>query len=171
LLDAMLVRSDNAAAETLAADYPGGRKAFIKAMNNTARELGMYRTKFVDPSGLGIGNVSTAMEVATLIQAAAGFDSVKESSTKPRTQIHRTSLKNTNTPILFKHNSIVTSSKTGFTRPAGFCVAMSLEKHDNKYVVVVLGSASPISRFNTADNLINTHVAKTPFKEYNLSKI
>ena len=29
LFQAMLVRSDNAAAETLAADYPGGRNAFI----------------------------------------------------------------------------------------------------------------------------------------------
>lgn len=171
LLDAMLVRSDNAAAETLAADYPGGRRAFIKAMNNTARDLGLKHTRFVDPSGLGIGNVSTAMEVAKLTQAAAKFDWIKESSTKPQTQIHRTSLKNTNTPLLFKHNSIVTSSKTGFTRPAGFCVALSLEKYDSKYIVVVLGSTSPTSRFNTANHLINTHVAKTPFREYNLSKI
>lgn len=171
LLDAMLMRSDNAAAETLAADYPGGRKEFIKAMNKMAQSMSLTKTRFVDPSGLGIGNVSTAIEVARLSRAAAGYTGIRESSTMPKMHIRRISLRNTNTPLLFKHSSVVTSSKTGFTRPAGFCVALSLEKHDSKYIVVVLGSTSPTSRFNTANHLINTHVAKTPFREYNLSKI
>jgi serine-type D-Ala-D-Ala endopeptidase (penicillin-binding protein 7) len=59
LLKAMLIKSDNAAAETLAEDYPGGRSAFIARMNYQARLWDMKRTSFVDPSGLGVFNVST----------------------------------------------------------------------------------------------------------------
>ena len=60
LLNALLVNSDNAAAETFAADYPGGRSAFLHAMNQRAWNLGMYSTQFQDPSGLSSGNVSNA---------------------------------------------------------------------------------------------------------------
>ena len=37
LLTAMLVKSDNGAAETLAQDYPGGVPAFVQRMNTQAR--------------------------------------------------------------------------------------------------------------------------------------
>ena len=49
LFTAMLVRSDNAAAETLAGDYPGGRKEFIWRMNQQAREIGVSMLYFVIP--------------------------------------------------------------------------------------------------------------------------
>ena len=52
ILQAMLVRSDNDAAETLAADYPGGRTAFLAAMNLKADLLGMPHANFSDVSGL-----------------------------------------------------------------------------------------------------------------------
>ena len=50
LFDAMLVRSDNAAAETLAQDFPGGRVAFVRAMNRRALSLGMTSTSPLEPS-------------------------------------------------------------------------------------------------------------------------
>ena len=52
LLEAMLVKSDNAAAETLAEDYPGGRTAFIAEMNRQAQAWQLYNTTFDDASGL-----------------------------------------------------------------------------------------------------------------------
>ena len=72
LLDAMLVRSDNAAAETLAADYPGGRKEFIWRMNQQAREWGINAV-FRDPTGLDRGNMATAGDVGHLAVYAAGY--------------------------------------------------------------------------------------------------
>ena len=42
LLNAMLVKSDNGAAETLADNYPGGRKVFIEDMNRNAFSYGIY---------------------------------------------------------------------------------------------------------------------------------
>ncbi|MBP6881866.1 MAG: L,D-transpeptidase family protein [Candidatus Pacebacteria bacterium] len=57
LLQLLLVESSNEAAEVIAGEY--GREDFITEMNTKATKLGMSSTKFVDPSGLGSGNVSS----------------------------------------------------------------------------------------------------------------
>lgn len=57
LLQLLLVESSNESAEVIAGEY--GREAFITEMNNKAAQLGMSSSKFVDPSGLGSGNVSS----------------------------------------------------------------------------------------------------------------
>jgi beta-lactamase class A len=79
LFDAMLVRSDNAAAETLAEDFPGGRAAFVRAMNRRAVALGMTSTRFQDPSGLSRNNVGTAGDVGTLVTQLANTHSYEKS--------------------------------------------------------------------------------------------
>ena len=79
LFDAMLVRSDNAAAETLAADYPGGRKEFVWRMNQQAREWGINAT-FRDPTGLDRGNMATAGDVGHLAVYAAGYWVIRDDS-------------------------------------------------------------------------------------------
>lgn len=52
LLYGLVLHSGNDAAETLANNYPGGRTAFIHAMNNKAKALGMLDTNYTNPSGL-----------------------------------------------------------------------------------------------------------------------
>jgi D-alanyl-D-alanine endopeptidase (penicillin-binding protein 7) len=64
LLQLLLVESSNEAAETLAGEV--GREAFISAMNDKARQLGMMHTTFADPSGLSADNVSTAGDLYIL---------------------------------------------------------------------------------------------------------
>ena len=51
-----LMSSENRAAASLAHHYPGGYKAFIKAMNAKAKSLGMNNTRFVEPTGLSVHN-------------------------------------------------------------------------------------------------------------------
>ncbi|MCP6492032.1 D-alanyl-D-alanine endopeptidase, partial [Klebsiella pneumoniae] len=61
-----LMSSENRAAASLAHHYPGGYKAFIKAMNAKAKSLGMNNTRFVEPTGLSVHNVSTARDLTKL---------------------------------------------------------------------------------------------------------
>lgn len=61
LLQLLLVESSNEAAEVIANNY--GRDKFIQAMNVKARELGLRDTVFVDPSGIGGGNVSSVNDL------------------------------------------------------------------------------------------------------------
>ena len=137
LFHAMLIRSDNGAAETIASDYPGGRKSFIEAMNRKALQIGMLSTYFKDPTGLSIQNTSTATDITNMVIAASYYSVIRETSIKKQAlfetmykkRIRTIALKNTNQPLLFEFDQIIIS-KTGFTNPAGWCVALMVEKKE-----------------------------------------
>ncbi len=66
LMASMFVVSSDDAAEALADNY--GRERFLQAMNDTAISLGMDDTRFVSPSGLSAGNLSTASDLYKLVE-------------------------------------------------------------------------------------------------------
>lgn len=175
LLAAMLVRSDNAAAETLARDYPGGRDAFIRAMNAKAQSLKMMHTRFADPSGLSRDNQSTAQDIGEMMLASVRYDVIREATvarqasfeTYHRQKIRTIELPNTNRPLLLEFDSIIVS-KTGWTTPAGWCVGMVVEKDRQVYVVVVLGSKTKQERFETARRLMINHIPDRQIQDLNL---
>lgn len=65
LMYPLLMVSSNDAAEALARSL--GRTKFLREMNNFAQEIGAYRTYFDDPSGLSPLNVSTATDMALIL--------------------------------------------------------------------------------------------------------
>lgn len=172
LLKAMLIKSDNAAAETLAEDYPGGRSAFIARMNHQADLWEMKNTKFVDPSGLGVFNVSTARDVADLMQTSTGYWFIREVSglkqvafeTKYAKKIRTINLAHTSGPLLFTFDNVLVS-KTGLTTAAGWCVGMVVEQNQQQYVVVVLGSKNKKQRLDTVKDIRYNHVVDTNLRE------
>jgi len=165
LFHAMLIRSDNGAAETIAADYPGGRDKFISAMNERAMLMGLKNTHFNDPTGLNSGNVSTADDVAHLVVGAAYYPQIRRISTKEEStiliQVKRKErpvvLSNTNKVLLHEFDSILLS-KTGFTNPAGFCVAILIEqqvKNETRHqVIVVMGAKNTAQRVDTVKRMM-----------------
>lgn len=165
LLHAMLIKSDNAAAETIAADYPGGRQNFINAMNVRAGLIGLKNTNFNDPSGLDKGNVSTAEDVTRMVVSAAYYPMIRNISTKKEStiliQVKRQEwpvvLSNTNR-VLLKEFDTIRLSKTGFTNPAGFCVAILIQQPVNNemhhQVIVVMGAKSSAQRVDTVKRMM-----------------
>lgn len=181
LFAAMLVRSDNKASEILANDYPGGRKAFIRAMNQKAKQLDMTAARFVDPSGLSAGNVATIGEVSTLVQVAATQPIIADTSVLKQVEVknrkYRVILDNTNKMLLADFDSIKIS-KTGYTSASGWSLAVILEHQGQRFVVIVLGAESKEKRYELAKNLIQKHhkdiefdVAQTQNRVYNNSVI
>jgi len=168
LFDAMQVSSNNAAAETLAQDYPGGRSAFVQAMNRRASGLGMTSTRFQDPSGLSRNNVGTAGDMGTLVTTAGKYALIREISVQRQIQIEShfkkrirvISLPNTNQPLLFDFDNIHVS-KTGFTNPAGWCVALLVEKNKQTFAIVVLGAENKSKRLDTIKDLMYNHISDT----------
>lgn len=175
LLQAMLVRSDNAAAETLANDYPGGRSAFIAAMNAQAQEWGMKNTRFEDPTGLSANNISTATEVVSMMEAASGYWIIQEVTTRKqiaveaqfKKRIRTVNLKNTNSPLLFEFDNIIVS-KTGFTSRAGFCLGLVVDQQRQRYIIVVLGSQTKQDRKRTVEKVMYNHVIDNQLPEMEL---
>ena len=172
LLNAMLVKSDNAAAETLAEDYPGGRTAFVAAMNRYSFMWGMPNTQFSDPAGLGVFNVSTAHEVAELVHTASGYWFIREASskkqvaieTKYKKKIRTIRLDHTSGPLLLTFDNVLVS-KTGLTNAAGWCVGLYAEHKKQEYIVVVLGSRNKQARLNTVKDIRYNHIVDINLRE------
>lgn len=159
LLYAMLVKSDNAAAETLAENYPGGRSVFMFMMNLKARDLNLPYTQFVDPSGLSVFNVSTLREVGAMFKAASQYELIRSVSTLKEVQLpaqkkkRAVSFVNTNFNILSQFRDIVVS-KTGFTNPAGFCMGLILNRQGHEFIVIVLGEKNKNQRTATVARIM-----------------
>lgn len=153
LLNAMLVKSDNGAAETLAANHPGGRLAFVQDMNNKAKQIGMSRTQFNDPSGLSVFNVSTLDDIVRMIVAASSYNHIRSVSTQPWVQVRgdkKTSVTVTNTAhALFANIPATVVAKTGYTNHAGYCAVMLIDRGDHAYVLAMLGANSRHTRDTT----------------------
>ena len=163
LMTAMLVKSDNSAAETLAGDYPGGREEFIREMNDHARKLGMLSTHFEDASGLSPNNVSSAEDIVLLVKAALKLDYMRRTTTIKHTEIEvpgkkkpvKIQITNTNSPLLGAHDNAVLS-KTGLTSRAGWCVAMAFEQEGQQFIVVVMGAKNKPERTKTVERTLAT---------------
>lgn len=165
LFEAMLIRSDNAAAETIASDYPGGRESFIRDMNIRAMMLNMHNTKFNDPSGLSPYNVSTASEISNMVIEASNYNTIKNISVKKHTMIEtkykkkvrKIVLNNTNRRVLFQFDNVIVS-KTGFTNPAGYCVAIMVEQNNRKHAIVILGAKNSKERVDTVKEIMYNNI-------------
>lgn len=142
LLRIALMASENHAAYVLARHHPGGLSAFVADMNAHARELGMERTRFVDPSGLSSGNRSTAEDLLKLITATAGYPKIREFSDTPRHTVrfrnpgYRLRYGNTNV-LVYRDHWDVGLSKTGYLDEAGRCLVL-LTGIDGRRVAMVL---------------------------------
>lgn len=152
LLRLALMSSENRAAAALARHYPGGDKAFAKAMNDKARKLGMTRSRFVEGTGLSAGNVSTARDLSLMLKAASGYPLIRQFSTDSR---HTVALargarefRNTN-PLVKDPNWEISLSKTGYIEEAGRCLVMQTWMRGRPVLVVLLDSFG--SRTRTAD--------------------
>lgn len=153
LLQLAIVKSDNKAADDLCENYPGGRHACILAMNAKANELGLHHTRFIEPTGLSVMNVSTAEELVKLVMAASKYHEIVFASkmSEVKIQIRKKWLvfHNTNPIIGKRHDFIV--SKTGYIRASGGCIVMMLDTDIGRRIVVVLGSKNTRTRIPEAE--------------------
>lgn len=153
LIQLSMVRSDNTAADTLCKHYPGGYTNCVYAMNVKAQALGLTNTRFVDATGLGQGNVSTAEELIKLVQAAAEYPELVQASkmTEVKIQLKKRWLifRNTNPIIGRRHEFVI--SKTGWIRASGGCIVMMLDTDVGRRIVIVLGSKNTHTRIPEAE--------------------
>ena len=152
LLRLALMASENRAARTLARTYPGGMPEFVRTMNLKAKVLGMTQTRFDDPSGLSSNNVSSARDLAKLINAASRDPMIREFSTLPSYDVrvgkNMLSFRNTNL-LIGKPDWNIVVQKTGFTNDAGECLVMETTIGERSVVMVLLNSFGKLTR--TAD--------------------
>lgn len=158
LMHLLLIASDNAAARVLARVSIHGAVGFVARMNTTAQDMGLAHTTYADSSGLLKANVSTALDMAKLIVAVSSNDYISRimqtTSHAFRTVAKRVVSFRT-TDHLLMHDMPVVAAKTGFTNPAGFCLASLLRVPDavRSVAIVVLGARTNAERFVEVENL------------------
>lgn len=149
-----LMSSENRAAHALARTYPGGTSAFVSAMNVKARQLGMDQTRYVDASGLSSGNQSSARDLALLADAAHEHSVLRRYSTSPgyRLALGTRSLQYVNSNRLVREGEWpIGLQKTGYISEAGQCLVVQTRLKGRNVIMVLLDSASKISRIRDAE--------------------
>ena len=158
LLLLALMSSDNRAAAALGRTYPGGKRAFVKAMNNKAFELGMGNSFFVESTGLSSRNVSTARDLAKLVGAAYNYKLIRKYTT---TAAYSVKLPRRKHALLYKNSNILVRrgvwdidiSKTGFLKAAGRCLVMHAQILGKPIIIVLLDSWGKNTRIGDANRI------------------
>lgn len=159
MLKLALMASENRAAASLARNYPGGTPAFVQAMNAKAAELGMASSHFMDATGLNPGNVSTAGDLAKMVESAHGYPLIREYTTSDSFRIEseekrRRILSYVNSNRLIKsHKWEIGLSKTGYISEAGRCLVMQAMIADKPTIIVLLDSWGKMSRIGDANRI------------------
>jgi D-alanyl-D-alanine endopeptidase (penicillin-binding protein 7) len=153
-----LMSSENRAATALGRTFPGGTDAFIVAMNQKARTIGMTDSWFADAAGLRVENVSTAADLALMIDAAAEYPLIRQATTTKRQEVRpyarRGPLTYGNTNRLLKNaNWDIELSKTGYINEAGRCLVMQANIEGEDVSIVLLNSFGKLTPFGDSNRL------------------
>jgi D-alanyl-D-alanine endopeptidase (penicillin-binding protein 7) len=158
LLRLALMASENRAANALARTCPGGRKAFVQAMNKKARAIGMTSSRFADPAGLDSGNVATARDMVKMVRAAQKYPLIREATTTGNLRVYpykgKGELRFNNTNRLLKNAAWqIQLSKTGYINEAGRCLVMQASIADQPLVIVLLNSFGKLTPFGDSNRI------------------
>ncbi|MDP2752713.1 MAG: D-alanyl-D-alanine endopeptidase [Rhodocyclaceae bacterium] len=156
MLRLALMASENRAASALSRHYPGGREAFIAAMNQKAKALGLSDTRFLDSTGLTSANVSSARDLARMVDAAHQYPLIREFSTgtNHKIKVAGRSLTFSNTNGLVKSSVWdIGLSKTGYIREAGKCLVMQARLNNKPMIIVLLDSWGRQTRIGDANRI------------------
>ena len=158
LIRLALMSSENRAANALARTYPGGREAFVEAMNEKARALGMDDSHFADPAGLDASNVASPRDLVKMVRAADEYLLIREATTTRTTSVSpykkRGPLKFGNTNRLLANSAWeINLSKTGYINEAGRCLVMEVEIAEQPLVIVLLNSFGKLTPFGDSNRI------------------
>ena len=144
LLYGLMLRSGNDAAIQIANYVGGSMQGFVSMMNETASNIGMKNTVFLNSSGLeennGEGNMSTSYDMALLMSEAMKNEDfrtivgTKEKIVKTNYKTYQWFNKNK----LLNNYDYCTGGKTGFTEKARRTLVTTASKDNMNFVIVTL---------------------------------
>ncbi len=170
---ALVTKSANDVATTVAENLSGSERTFALKMTATARKLGMSRTTFRNASGLPHrGQMSTARDMATLARALLRDYPVYYRYFSANA-FNYAGITHRNHNKLLKTYAGVDGIKTGYIRASGFNLVASATRNGQRIIGVVFGGKSPNSRNAIMKRLLNigfkavnkggtTQIAKAP---------
>lgn len=160
MLRLALMSSENRAASALSRHFPGGAAAFVQAMNQKARQLGMNDTHFVDATGLNPNNVSTALDLARMVNASYSYSLIRDFTTTDSVRLAVHDRRRPRAMAFQNSNALVRSgtwdiglSKTGYISEAGRCLVMQARIAAKPVIIVLLDSLGKVTRIADANRI------------------
>ncbi|MQL52967.1 serine hydrolase [Desulfofundulus thermobenzoicus] len=167
MLIAVAVGSANDASVAVAEHLMGSEEAFVEAMNQRAKKLGLQHTHFVNSTGLPArGHYTSARDMAVIMRECLKYPLFRRISSIYEYDLRGGKFKLWNTNKLLKWYEGVDAGKTGWTNEAKYCLASSAERDGLRLIAVVLGTPEPRSHFRESIKLYKYGFAR--YKVLNL---
>src|SRR3989338_2071432 len=159
ILSTMLISSNNTATRMIVDGIEKDESIFSKDMNALAKLWGLKKTKFSEPSGADLGNVSTAHDylkifteatknktlLGYLVAKSYKYDEVFDKDNNP------THFDNNSNELVNQTNLSfnILASKTGYLIESGAGLSMLVERKSDKkrFVIITMGNPDFENRF------------------------
>lgn len=161
LLEGVAIASANDAATAVAEHVGGDEATFVGRMNAKAQELGMFATRYANPHGLPDPMQRTnARDVALLMGRLLQDHPGARTMLGGQTFIYRGRVYARHIS-LFNDPGGVQALKTGFTREAGYNLAVSAWRSGQQFVMIVLGARTRAQSFLDGKKLLRYGFVET----------
>ncbi len=166
MIKCISIASANDAAVAMAEKISGSEEAFVKKMNEKAKELGMNHTQFKNCSGLDddikSGHYSSACDVARMSRELimkhpqiSSYSTVWMDKIVHKTKKGETEFGLTNTNKLVRFYDGITGLKTGSTSKAKYCLSATASRNGMNLIAVVMAAPDHKKRFSEAQALLD----------------
>ncbi len=164
LLEAVIVISANDATYALAKHVAGSEAAFVKMMNDKAKELGLDHSMYINSTGLPEGELQNIMSPEDIFILSRyiinKYPEILSMTTIPYIEVPSRGYKKENTNPLLREIEGIDGLKTGFTNKAGHClvstltIKSSMEDESFRLIGIVMGTESEGKRKELGGKLI-----------------
>lgn len=159
LLMALCIHSANDAATALAEHVAGSTTAFVERMNVRARELNMTDTEFHSVHGLPPArgqksDISTAYDMTLLGREVIKHPEALEWGSTATAPFRGGTFTLHNPNRLIGKFEGLDGLKTGYTKPAGFCVTATAMRNGQRLLSCVMGCSSNNARASETGRLL-----------------
>ena len=174
---ALVVKSANDVAVTVAENLGGSERNFARRMTATAKRLGMKKTRFKNASGLpNFAQVTTAYDMAILASRMISDFPEYYHYFSLRTFKYQGHVFRSHNKLLGRYKG-ADGLKTGYIRASGFNLVTSVKRGNDRLIGVVFGGVSGSRRdlhmkyilnkgFRVAQHLRTRPLDKTNTREY-----
>ncbi|MBP2077802.1 D-alanyl-D-alanine carboxypeptidase family protein [Oceanobacillus polygoni] len=159
LLKGVAIASGNDASVALAERIAGSEEAFVKKMNERAKELKLENTNFQNTTGLPADDhYSTSYDMAIIANELLKYESITDYTSIYEDYLRKGQdnefwLVNTNKLVRFYPD--VDGLKTGYTGEAKYCLTATAKRDDMRVIAVVMGAESPKERNAMVSGLLD----------------
>ncbi len=160
MMKAIGIVSANDACVAVAEYLYGTEDAFVKGMNDKARELGLKNTYFYNTNGLPTdnpdiqGNYTSAHDLAVMARELLKHKKVLEWTSTWIDYLRDGSSVLNNTNRLVRFYLGADGLKTGYTEEARFCLTSTAKRDGVRFIAVVMGVEDSSTRFEESGKLL-----------------